>query len=68
MASTPEAPKERRNGAIFAIEGDRWIVSVGGWHGESASADEKAFLDFAKTLPNPNIYDIVSKCEPLSDL
>jgi 2-polyprenyl-6-methoxyphenol hydroxylase-like FAD-dependent oxidoreductase len=68
MACTPQAPQERRNGAVFSIEGNRWIVSVGGWHGESASTDEKGFMEFVKTLPNPNIYDIVSKCEPLSDL
>ncbi len=29
IAFTPEAPKERRNGAVFPIEGNRWIVSVG---------------------------------------
>jgi 2-polyprenyl-6-methoxyphenol hydroxylase-like FAD-dependent oxidoreductase len=27
---TPEAPKETRFGAIFPIEGDRWICSMGG--------------------------------------
>jgi 2-polyprenyl-6-methoxyphenol hydroxylase-like FAD-dependent oxidoreductase len=68
MACTPEAPKERRNGAVFAIEGNKWIISVGGWHGEQASTNEKDFLSFLKTLPNPNIYDIASTCEPLSDI
>jgi 2-polyprenyl-6-methoxyphenol hydroxylase-like FAD-dependent oxidoreductase len=68
IACTPEAPKERRNGAVFPIEGNRWIVSVGGWHGEKAATDEQAFLEFLKTLPNPNIYDIASTCEPLSDI
>ena len=68
IACTPEAPKERRNGAVFPIEGNRWIVSVGGWHGEKAATDEQEFLDFLKTLPNPNIHDIASTCEPLSDI
>lgn len=68
MACTPEAPKERRNGAVFPIEGNQWIISVGGWHGEQAATNEKDFLDFLKTLPNPNIYDIASTCEPLSDI
>ncbi len=68
MACTPEAPKERRNGAAFPIEGNKWIISVGGWHGEQAATEEKNFLEFLKTLPNPNIYDIASTCEPLSDI
>jgi 2-polyprenyl-6-methoxyphenol hydroxylase-like FAD-dependent oxidoreductase len=68
IACTPEAPKERRNGAAFPIEGNKWIVSVGGWHGEKAATDEKEFLAFLKTLPNNNIYDIASTCEPISDI
>jgi 2-polyprenyl-6-methoxyphenol hydroxylase-like FAD-dependent oxidoreductase len=28
---TPHAPHETRFGAVFAIENDRWIVSLGGW-------------------------------------
>jgi 2-polyprenyl-6-methoxyphenol hydroxylase-like FAD-dependent oxidoreductase len=67
MACTPEAPKERRNGAAFPIEGNRWIISVGGWHGEKAATDETEFLEFLKKLPNANIYDIASTCEPVSD-
>lgn len=68
IACTPDAPSERRNGAAFPIEGDRWIISVGGWHGEKAATDEEGFLAFLKTLPNQNIYDIASTCEPLSDI
>jgi len=68
IACTPEAPKERRNGAVFPIEGNKWIVSVGGWHGEMAPTDEQGFLEFLKTLPNHNIYDIASTCEPLSEI
>jgi 2-polyprenyl-6-methoxyphenol hydroxylase-like FAD-dependent oxidoreductase len=68
IACTPEAPRERRNGAIFPIEGNRWIVSVGGWHGEQAATSEQEFMEFLKTLPNFNIYDIASTCEPLSNI
>lgn len=68
IACTPEAPKERRNGAVFPIEGNQWIVSLGGWHGGQAPKDEPGFLAFLKTLPNHHIYDIASTCEPLSDI
>ncbi|MBE7529825.1 MAG: FAD-binding monooxygenase [Chloroflexi bacterium] len=65
---TPEAPRESRFGAIFPIEGDRWIVSMGGWHGDHPPTDEAGFLAFARNLPAPDIYDIISQAEPLSDI
>jgi 2-polyprenyl-6-methoxyphenol hydroxylase-like FAD-dependent oxidoreductase len=67
MLCSPQIPKEARFGAVFPIEGNRWMVTVGGWHGEHAPAEENGFLTFVKSLPNPNIYDIVSKSEPQSE-
>ena len=68
MVCTPQAPGESRFGGVFSIEGNRWMVTVGGWHGSNAPTEEEGYLDFVKSLPNPNIYDVVSKCEPLSEL
>lgn len=68
LLSTPEAPKESRFGGIFPIEGDRWILSVGGWAGDYAPTDEAGFNEFVRTLPNPDIYRIVSTSEPISDI
>ncbi len=66
--STPEAPKESRFGGLFPIEGDRWIASVGGWAGDHAPTDEAGFLEFARSLPNQDIYRIVSTAEPISEI
>lgn len=65
---TPEAPKESRFGGLFPIEGDRWICSMGGWLGDHAPLDETAFLAFARSLPAPDIYDIISQAEPISEI
>ena len=65
---TPEAPRETRGGAAFPIEGDRWIVSLGGWHGDHPPMDATGFLAFAQSLPAPDVYNIVSRAEPLSDI
>jgi 2-polyprenyl-6-methoxyphenol hydroxylase-like FAD-dependent oxidoreductase len=65
---TPEAPKETRFGAMLPIEGDRWIVAIGGWMGDHAPTDEQGFLDYARSLPVPDIYNVVSQAEPLSDI
>ena len=65
---TPEAPKENRFGGLFPIEGDRWICSMGGWLGDHAPLDEAAFLEFARSLPAPDIYNIIRQAEPISEV
>ena len=65
---TPEAPAETRFGGMFPVEGDRWIVSIGGWMGDHAPTDEPGFLEYARNLPAPDIYNIISRSEPLSDI
>lgn len=66
MISTPDAPRESRFGGVLPIEENRWIVTVGGWHGDHAPCEERGYLEFVKSLPNANLYDIVSKSEPIS--
>ena len=65
---TPEAPAETRFGGMFPIEGDRWIVSMGGWMGDHAPTDEPGFLEYARNLPAPDIYNLMSQSAPLSDI
>ena len=67
IAYTPQAPAETRFGGAFPIEGDKWMVTVGGWHGDHAPAENPGYLEFVKSLPNPDIYNIVSKNEPVSE-
>jgi 2-polyprenyl-6-methoxyphenol hydroxylase-like FAD-dependent oxidoreductase len=68
ILSTPEAPHKKRFGGMFPIEGNRWLVSIGGWHGERAPLDNSGFLEFARSLPSADIYEIISQCEPLSEI
>ena len=65
---TPEAPRETRFGGMFPIEGDRWIVSMGGWMNDHAPTDEQGFLEYARNLPAPDIYNLMSQSEPLSEI
>jgi 2-polyprenyl-6-methoxyphenol hydroxylase-like FAD-dependent oxidoreductase len=63
----PSPPKEKRAGAAFPIEGDRWVVSLGGWHREHPPGDPEGFAEFAASLPEPHIADLLARAEPLSD-
>jgi 2-polyprenyl-6-methoxyphenol hydroxylase-like FAD-dependent oxidoreductase len=63
----PTPPLENRYGVALPIEGDRWIVSVGGWHIDAPPGDTAAFEEFAKSLPDPIVADLIIAAEPLTD-
>ncbi len=65
---TPEAPKETRFGGMFPAEGNRWIVSLGGWMGDHAPTDEQGFLAYAASLPASDIFDVMRTAEPISEI
>src|SRR5262249_15458813 len=46
---------------------DRWLVSLGGWHGQFPR-DVAEFEKHAKGLPHPGLVNLVERCEPLTDL
>ena len=42
-------------GSAFPVEGGRWMVTLVGWVGEAAPAEEAGFLEYARSLPVPDI-------------
>jgi 2-polyprenyl-6-methoxyphenol hydroxylase-like FAD-dependent oxidoreductase len=52
-----EAPRTSRAGVLFAIEGDRWMATLGGLRGECPPTDEAGFLEFARSLRSPVLYE-----------
>jgi len=63
-AATPRHP---RAGALQVLEGDRWMVTLAGILGDHPPTDPVGFLDFARTLRFPDIYQAVRDAEPLDD-
>ena len=57
-----------RFGALLAQEDDRWIVTLGGYLGDEAPSDDRGFVEFAGSLPKPEIYEAIKDAEPLSPL
>jgi 2-polyprenyl-6-methoxyphenol hydroxylase-like FAD-dependent oxidoreductase len=64
----PKPPRSRRMGVISPIEGDRWMVTTGGWLGECPGGTEPEFLAFLRDLPDRAIYHIIRDAEPLSEI
>jgi 2-polyprenyl-6-methoxyphenol hydroxylase-like FAD-dependent oxidoreductase len=63
----PSAPPHTRGGAALAMEGDRWMVTLFGMLGDHPPTDAAGFNAFARTLPGPDIFEVISRCTPLSD-
>jgi len=57
-----------RFGIILAQEGERWTVSLGGYLGDQVPADDLEFVEFARSLPKQEIFDVIKDAEPLSPI
>ena len=64
----PTPPHQTRGTFMFPIEGDRWIVTAGGYVGDYPLDDPDEFMEFVRTVPTQDIYNIISKEQPLSDV
>jgi 2-polyprenyl-6-methoxyphenol hydroxylase-like FAD-dependent oxidoreductase len=63
-AATAQLP---RTGALQRIEDDRWILTLAGILGDHPPTDPDGFLDFARSLRFPDIYQAIRDAEPLDD-
>ena len=55
-----------RIGALLPIEGDRWTLTVGGYHGDAPPTDPDAFLDYVRGLPTPLLAEVLERAETLT--
>jgi 2-polyprenyl-6-methoxyphenol hydroxylase-like FAD-dependent oxidoreductase len=63
---TPGIPEWKVGCAAFPIEGHRWIVTIGGYHGEHPDAQN--FDEIIRSFPASDVQDIITKNEALSDV
>lgn len=63
----PAPPHEQRIGVVLPIEGDRWLVSVGGWHVDQVPSDVASVEAYARSLPDPIVAELMAEAEPLTD-
>ena len=64
----PTAPAQKTSGLALPVEGDRWLVSISGWHLADPPAEVAAFERCARELPDPAVAELISRAEPLSDV
>lgn len=65
---SPAPPDRTRGGAVFPIEGDRWMVGLAGADRDYPPTDEAEFLEYAKTLDSTEFYEVIKDAEPLTPI
>jgi 2-polyprenyl-6-methoxyphenol hydroxylase-like FAD-dependent oxidoreductase len=61
-------PDNKRAGVIFPIEGGYWMVTLGGWLRDYPPDDDVGFLDYARSLAQPDLYEAIKEAEPITPI
>ena len=64
----PTPPDGKRAGYVVPIEDNCWIVSLTGWLRNYPPNDEAGFLDYARSLPESSLYEVIKDAEPLTPI
>jgi 2-polyprenyl-6-methoxyphenol hydroxylase-like FAD-dependent oxidoreductase len=62
------APNTSRGGAILPLEGNRWLLGLGGRHDEAPPGDIEGIMAFLKGLRTQTLYDAVRDARRLSEV
>lgn len=64
----PKGPGEIRGSTLVKVEGGKWLLTLAGYHDDHPPADMAGFLQFARTLPRPDIFEAVKDAHIVSDI
>jgi len=61
-------PTSFRGGAVLPVEGNRWMVTLAGVHGDVPGTAEEEVLAFARSLLSPAVAQLLERAGPLSSV
>jgi 2-polyprenyl-6-methoxyphenol hydroxylase-like FAD-dependent oxidoreductase len=61
-------PDDKRGGVIFPIQGGYWMVTLVGSLRDYPPDDEAGFLEFARSLAQPDLYEAIKDAEPVTPI
>lgn len=68
IAIFPNPPHGKRQGYLFSIEGNRWVVSLAGEFGDHPPTDEAGYIEFARSLPATAIFEVIKNAQPATPI
>jgi flavin-dependent dehydrogenase len=66
VQATP--PEVTRGGVLYPIEGERWIAGLTGVGEDYPPTGEEGFMEFARSLRTPMLYEVKKDAKPLSPI
>ncbi|MFD1644572.1 FAD-dependent oxidoreductase [Haloarchaeobius litoreus] len=63
----PPTPPRTRGGGAFPVEGDRWLVTLQGVHGDDPPTDPAGLREFAASLPVDHLARLLDERDWVSD-
>lgn len=66
IQATP--PDTTRGGVMSVVEGNRWMLTLGGGDKDYPPNEQVGFLEFARSLRSPVIYNAIKDAKPLSPI
>jgi 2-polyprenyl-6-methoxyphenol hydroxylase-like FAD-dependent oxidoreductase len=64
----PRIPESKRQGLVFRVEHDKWLVTLVGYAGDHPSQKEDEFMSFAESLAHPIVAQTLKQATPVSDI
>lgn len=68
MVTQPGPPRNLRGGVIWPTEHGDWLVVLAGTGKDYPPTDDEGFLEFAKSLPAPELYEAIKNAQPISPI
>jgi hypothetical protein len=68
VLSMPKPPDHFTIGIMQPVEDWQWLVTLAGVNGRHPPVDEDGFLEFARGLRTPLIYEAIRYAEPLTPI
>lgn len=66
--SFSQAPQSNRGALLLPMEGERWIVTVAGRHGETPPGDGDGFMAYVQQLRTQTIYNAIKHAKRLGEI
>jgi 2-polyprenyl-6-methoxyphenol hydroxylase-like FAD-dependent oxidoreductase len=68
LVTHPSAPASGRGCSVLPVEGNRWMVALGGRRDDWPPADADGFLAFARELRTPTLYNAIQHAKQLGEI
>ena len=66
VSATP--PYSSRGAVLVPLEGERWLVTLAGAARDYPPTDAAGFLDFARSLPTPVVYEAIQDASAVTSI